>query len=349
MDSTIEGMTPRELVRRALTFQPTPRIPRNPWTLPWAEIHYPTELAVIRRDFPDDFLSPDPQFPRLEHMRGEAWHEGICVDEWGCRFVNLQEGVIGEVKDPLIADYASDLDKLRPPDEWLTFDIGLVNRQCAETDRFTLANAGLVRPFERMQFLRGTVNLYMDLMDQPAGLLRMRDRVHEWNLAMIDRWLRTDVDAMGFMDDWGTQTALLISPALWRAFFKPMYQAYVQRIHQAGKFCFFHSDGYISEIYGDLVEIGIDAINSQLFCMDIEQLGRLFKGRVTIWGEIDRQQILPRASVDQVRQAVRRLASAFYDGHGGVIAECEFGPGAKPENIRAVYDEWDRVGHTAGG
>ncbi|MDA0322938.1 MAG: hypothetical protein O2923_09520 [Verrucomicrobia bacterium] len=33
---------------------------------------------------------------------------------------------------------------------------------------------------------------------------------------------------------------------------------------------FMHSDGHILEIYPDLVEIGIDAVNSQIFCMGID-------------------------------------------------------------------------------
>ncbi|GIX07793.1 MAG: hypothetical protein KatS3mg115_2196 [Candidatus Poribacteria bacterium] len=94
------------------------------------------------------------------------------------------------------------------------------------------------------------------------------------------------------MDDWGSQTALLISPAQWREFFKPLYADYCRILHAADKFVFFHSDGHIEAIYGDLIEIGVDAINSQLFCMNIERLGRLYRGKVTFWGEIDRQGVL---------------------------------------------------------
>jgi len=40
--------------------------------------------------------------------------------------------------------------------------------------------------------------------------------------------------------------------------------------------------------------------------------------------------------------AVRELKAALYD-HGGVIAQCEFGPGAKPDNVAAVFEAWDAV------
>jgi len=334
--------SPRELVFRALRFEPTPRVPRQLWALPWAERNYPDELAAIRRDFPDDIASPPGDYPRLAHMRGDPHMPGTYVDEWGCEFTNIYPGVIGEVKNSLIASYKSDLDKLRPPDQWIDAVDG-VNEACSQTKCFML---GLprVNPFERMQWIRGPENLLMDLIEQPAGFFQLRDRVHSWNLAMIEGWARTDVDAIGWSDDWGTQRATLISPDLWRELFKPLYLEYVDRIHAAGKFAFMHSDGHIIEIYEDLIEVGVDAINSQLFCMDIDEIGRRFKGRICFWGEIDRQDILPHGSVDAVRDAVRRVARALYNGCGGVIAQCEFGPGAKPENVQAVFAEWNRIG-----
>jgi hypothetical protein len=64
---------------------------------------------------------------------------------------------------------------------------------------------------------------------------------------------------------------------------------------------------------------------------------------MTFWGEIDRQHTLPSENPDDARQAVRRVANALYDGHGGVIGQCEFGMAARPENVRAMFEEWDKV------
>lgn len=335
-------LSPRDLVYRTVRHESTPRVARSLWTLPWAETRFPQELEALRRDFPDDIASPTVDLPRPDCMRGDPYAPGTFVDEWGCEFINIQPGAIGEVKEPLIGSYQRDLDRVRPPWSWARADLSGVNRQCACSERFMLSPM-CFRLFERMQFLRGTENLYIDLIEQPAGLIEMTERIHEWNLAMIDAWGATDVDAILGMDDWGSQRSLLISPQLWRDFFKPRYRQYVERIHAAGKLCFFHSDGYIFDIYEDLIEIGVDAVNSQLFCMNIEEIGRRFKGRLTFWGEMDRQHLLAHGSVDDVRRAVRRAASALYDGRGGVIAQCEFGVGARPENVRAVYDEWDRI------
>lgn len=335
-------LTPRELVTRTLRFEPTPRVPRHMWAGPLAAEAYPEELADIRATFPDDIVGPDIELPKIDGVRGDPDAVGTYVDEWGCEFLNLQKNIMGEVKNPLIHSYESDLDKVRPPWSWVDIDPDPVNRSCAATDRFVVLLAP-IRPFERMQFIRGTENVLMDLIRQPAGLLKLRDIVHEWACALLEKWVKTDVDGIAWYDDWGSQTSLLIRPKMWRELFKPLYADYVKIIHGAGKFAFMHSDGHIMDIYEDLKEVGIDAINSQIFCMDIEEIGRRFGGRLTFWGEIDRQHVLAYGSVDETRSAVRRVADALYAGRGGVIAQCEFGPGARPENVRAVFAEWERI------
>ncbi len=334
--------SPRELVRRALRFEPAPRVPRQLWRLPWSDAGYEQRVAAVRAAFPDDLRGPQVVLPPVDGMRGDPRGAGPYIDEWGCEFVRLHPGTIGEVKRPMIRRYEDDLAKLRPPYEWIDIDVDAANRSCAASDHFMLL-AMPVRPFERMQFLRGSENVLLDLLAQPRGLFELRDRIHDWELALIDRWSQTDVDGLQWGDDWGGQTALLIDPALWREMFKPLYAEYVRRIHAAGKFAFMHLDGYVFDILEDLVEIGVDAVNSQLFCMNIEEIGRRFKGRIVFWGEIDQQRILPFATVAETRQAVRRVARALYDGGGGVIAQCWLGLDARDENVCAVFDEWDRV------
>jgi hypothetical protein len=145
------------------------------------------------------------------------------------------------------------------------------------------------------------------------------------------------------MDDWGAQNQLLIPPDLWREMFKPLYKDYCDAAKSEGKFVFMHSDGYITDIYPDLIEIGVDAVNSQLFCMDMAELERIAKGRITFWGEIDRQHILPDPDPQAGRDAVQKTAKHLYDPSGGIIAQLEFGPGANPDTVIAVYEEWEKV------
>jgi hypothetical protein len=333
-------MTSREIVKRTLEFRSPFRIPRHLWLLPWASIYFPVELARIQKDFPDDIVYSPPFFKKTPPTQGDEYAPGIFIDEWGCLIENRQTGIIGEVKEPFLKSW-SDIDTVRPPLDRLSVDTGRVNAYCKSSDKFVVAGCR-VRPFEQLQFLRKSVNLYMDLAEQPKGLFVLLERIHEFYKQELELWAGTDVDALLFSDDWGGQKSLLISPALWRTMFKPLYKEYVDIAHRSGKFMFMHSDGYIMDIFPDLVEIGIDAVNSQVFCMDMESLGRRFRGKITFWGEIDRQHILPYGTPEEVRAAVGRAWGSLYD-HGGVIAQCEFGIGAKPENVRLVFETWNRI------
>jgi hypothetical protein len=245
------------------------------------------------------------------------------------------------VKTPILADYAR-LPELQPPVEFLEVDAEVVNAFCRSTDRFVFAS-GWARLFERMQFIRGTENLLMDIADDSADFRALLDIVDGFYRTQYERWARTEVDALAMMDDWGSQQSLLISPSQWRRIFKPRYAEYVRLAHAAGKKFFVHSDGYIADIYPDLIEIGVDAINSQLFCMDIADLGRRYRGRVAFWGEIDRQQVLPLGSVEETRAAVRRVFDHLHLPAGGVIQQFSFEGDTRWENAEAVFSEWERL------
>lgn len=332
-------MDSRERVVRTLRFQSPDRAPRDLWTLPGVAMTRQEELDALLGRFPLDLARPDVQYGRGERERGTPNVVGSYRDAWGSVWHVAELGVVGEVKEPPLADWAA-LARFRPPDEILdAADFSQVNRSCAQTSQFVLAGT-TVRPFERMQFLRGTESLFLDLAYESAELYKLRDMVHAFFMRELELWAHTDVDGLSFMDDWGAQTGLLISPRQWRSFYKPLYKDYCDLIHRAGKFVFFHSDGHIAAIYPDLIEIGVDAVNSQLFCMDIEELGRNYKGKVTFWGEISRQDILPFGSVADVRAAVRRVRAALDDGRGGVFAQCEWGNDVRPENVAAVFEAW---------
>ncbi len=337
-------MTSRERVYRALEFRSPDRAPRELWYLVGVERFRQDELDEVVRKFPDDFEEPDATYGQSERETALQGDTGTYRDAWGCIWHVGEPGVAGEVKEPPIRSW-SDLASYQPPWELIRgADLTRVNEHAATTDRFVRAGTE-TRPFERMQFLRGSEQLFMDLAYGDAEIFQLRDMLHEFFCEELLMWSKTDIDGISFMDDWGAQNTLLISPKLWREFFKPLYREYVEIIHRGGKKAFFHSDGHIEAIYPDLIEIGVDAVNSQLFCMDIERLAEQYRGKITFWGEIDRQYLMPFGTPDEVREGVRRVRRALDDGTGGVIAQCEWGVKDPKENITAVFDEWNAPIH----
>jgi len=329
----------KKIVLDSLEFNNPTRIPRQLWTLPWAEKKYPDKLKNIQNEFPNDILLVNPYYKENLNTEGDLYKKGTYVDEWGCKFVNLKEGIHGEVKDPLIKKW-NEVHKVNIPLERLTINKQRINKFCNNTNKFTLPEVSQ-RPFERLQFIRGTENLFIDLIEQPSELKYLLDEIHNFYKKEVALWCETDVDGIFFMDDWGAQNNLLINPKLWRKLFKPLYKEYIEIAHNNSKYAFMHSDGYITNIIPDLVEIGLDALNSQLFCMDIKELGKKHKGKITFWGEIDRQQLLSFGSENDIKKAVNKVYENLFS-NGGIIAQCEFGPGAKPENVKQVFKSWNK-------
>lgn len=337
----------RKLVKDTLNFSNiSGRVPRQLWTLPWATKRYKNEIEKLLLDYPDDIVSvPDShkEYTVSPIRTGDLYAIGDYIDEWGCKFTNLQEGIIGEVKKPLIDasdEEWEDSSKIHIPTELLTIDKNKINEFCASTDKFVMQGDPQTC-FERLQWIRGTENLFVDLILRPKNMMKFMEKMHEFNCQLFDTWAQTNIDALFFGDDWGTQTSLLINPKVWVELFKPMYRDYSDIAKKYGKKIFFHSDGNTIDIIPHLIDIGIDAANLQIFCIGVDELMQ-FKGKITFWGEIDRQNLLPFGSVRDIKNAVENVKECLWQD-GGAIAQCEFGPGALPNNVYAVFESWNSL------
>jgi uroporphyrinogen decarboxylase len=111
-----------------------------------------------------------------------------------------------------------------------------------------------------------------------------------------------------------------------------------RRVKAAGRHVWFHSDGFIADIVGDLVEIGVDVLNFQAAVVGFDWTSRNVRGRIAVRTDIDRQGILPFAPPERVKEEVHRTFEACGTPDGGLIACGEIGPDVPLANIRAMYE-----------
>ncbi len=327
-------MTSRERVIATLNFSGPDRIPLDCWILPRSWKGREAELGAMLREHPTDFAGAPYDNPYLQIG---TYNLGTFTDAWGCEWLNLAEGIIGEVKEPVFADYAALRDFQWPMETldrgWENTAAGIANNR----EKFILGTVGNI--FERMQFLRGTEALYMDLAEESDEVYELRDRLAAFYRGLAERWVKTDVDALNFSDDWGSQRALLIRPEKWREFYKPVYKELFAIARDAGKYVFFHSDGYIADIYPDLIEIGVSALNSQVWCMGLDTVAP-YAGKITFWGELDRQHLLPYGTPADIHAAARQMKETLYR-NGGLIGQCEIDHLTSLENAEAFFTAWE--------
>jgi uroporphyrinogen decarboxylase len=271
---------------------------------------------------------------------------GLTSDEWSCVWEKLDPGVVGQVVQHPLANWDR-LPDYRFPDPlaaWRFDEPALAEtvRSARANRKYLVAYAGNV--FELMQWLRGYEGLMLDLATDRDRAILLGQRVTEYNLATVDRWVAGDCDAVGFNDDWGTQTALMVRPEVWREVFAPLYRQLFDRVHAAGKDVHFHTDGNTLEIVPDLIALGADVVNLQLSAMDMAATARVMAGRVCLRTDIDRQYILTRASPAEVTAYVRQVCELFGSERGGLILCGEINSDARLANVRAMYEAFDQFG-----
>ena len=151
-------------------------------------------------------------------------------------------------------------------------------------------------------------------------------------------------DFMFIGNDFGSQRALLLSPAHWRKLFKEPLRKFCELAHGHGLVTALHSCGDIHEIFPDLIDVGFDAINPiqvNAEHMDPVALKREYGKDVVFFGAIDENVILLKGTEKEVRAETRRIIDVLGDDGRYIVAASHdyLLPEVPAANIVAMYDE----------
>jgi uroporphyrinogen decarboxylase len=194
--------------------------------------------------------------------------------------------------------------------------------------------------FERAWTMRGMTNLLMDMYDHPQFVEDLLDAILEFNLGIVRNAARYPADAIYFGDDWGQQQGMLMGPALWRRFLKPRLARQYAAVHAIGKQVFIHSCGKVIEVFPDLIEIGLDCFNPfQPEVIDVYAAKREFGDRLSFYGGVSTQHLLPYGTPAEVKAEAKRLMQEVGSSGGYIIAPAHAIPkDAPPENMMALIE-----------
>ncbi|MHB0874738.1 MAG: uroporphyrinogen decarboxylase family protein [Anaerolineae bacterium] len=196
--------------------------------------------------------------------------------------------------------------------------------------------------FERTWTLRGFDGALMDAAADPGFYDDLVEAISEHQLAIIDRLLPLPVDAIMFSDDWGYQRGVLLGNERWRRFIKPRLAKQYERVHAAGKYTISHCCGCVSDIVPDLIEIGLDVLESvQPEAMDPYDLKRLYGGDITFWGGLGSQFTIPFGMPAGIRSEVGRLCREMGRGGGYILGPAKaLQPETPTLNAAAVVESF---------
>lgn len=193
--------------------------------------------------------------------------------------------------------------------------------------------------FDLAWHLTGFQNFMMYMAGEEEFSEKLLDRCLEYNLGLIEN-CPDYVDAIRFGEDWGLQKGLMMGPAHWRHYLKPRLKEMYEAARKRGFAVFIHSCGDISELFPDLIEIGVQAVNPiQPEVMDIYKLKKEYGKDLVLYGGVSCQKTLPLGTPEDVKRECSELLERM-GKEGGYI----FGPSgaiptdAKTENIAALID-----------
>lgn len=234
-------------------------------------------------------------------------------DEWGVTWKTIEyETPYGKGRytepagHPLAQDRA--LDTYIPPDPNRPELYQEAARVLHEfKDEYWIVGVTPTTIFESAWALRGYEQLMIDLAANPDTANQILDIPFSYHEVVTQRLVRMGVDMIWLGDDVGGQNAMLMSPRMWREYFKPRMAgliASLRAINPQIKIAY-HTDGTVYPIIPDLIEIGLDVLNPiQPMAMDPARLKNEYGRDLCFWGSLDIQETLPFGTPGQVNQEV---------------------------------------------
>jgi uroporphyrinogen decarboxylase len=194
--------------------------------------------------------------------------------------------------------------------------------------------------FDRGWALRGLENFLTDFIASPGFVHELFETLTNLYLDLIDRIAAYPFDGIRFGDDWGYQYGVLVGAERWRKFVKPGLKKIFTRAREIGLTVMVHSDGDVTELIPDLIEMGVQILNPlQPEAMDVLKIKAEFGRALCLNGGISSQFTLPRGTADEVRCEAAGCLSLLGKGGGYIASPAKALTGEVPlENAAALID-----------
>jgi len=313
-------MTPREIVLNQIRHQETPEIP---YTLPFE--------SNVGRNLDEYYGGPAWRARLKPYMAGVGAVDTDPKEPIDDKYVRDGYGGIWRqdmrpyhLERPPLAGPSFDGYTFPAPEVFFRPEWKAESRQrCMENrDAFMVGHLGWGL-FERSWNLRGFENILMDAVAEPDFFEEMLDRLTGLYLAFVEYTADLPVDGILFGDDWGDQRGVILGPERWRRFLKPRWAKIYAAVHRHGKIAMSHSCGSVAAIIPDLIEIGLDVLESvqpEAADMNPYQLKKQWGDKITFWGCLGSQSTIPMGTPAQISAEVSRLKREMGKGGGFILA-----------------------------
>jgi uroporphyrinogen decarboxylase len=177
-----------------------------------------------------------------------------------------------------------------------------------KNDYFIIGDVELTM-FEMAWHMVGLEKFLSDMALNEAYIETLLDRCMEFSVGIGKQLVALGVDGIWTGDDFGAQNGMMISPRMWRNLFKPRFAEVFSELKSVNPdvLIMYHCDGAIAPILDDLIEIGLEVFNPvqpNVAGHDPEALKSRFGDRLSFWGAIDQQYLLPSGTTEEIEKDV---------------------------------------------
>jgi uroporphyrinogen decarboxylase len=355
-------MTPRERFLAYANFKPVDRVPRRASYTDHARLRVAKYLGKDPEDPPstyfdmdtgwgaglrppDDFAFPDYTVYHEDYVG----RDDFTIDDNGCGHLSHDFYHFTEYISPLRnTDRFEDIQAypIVSNEGWLDDEMREVCEAAHAAGHYAQIFVGHM--YENAWQVRGYQPFLMDLLTQREAAELLLDRFCENNVRTAVAAAKAGYDCIATGDDVANQNTMMFKPSLWREVMKPRWAKVMAaaRAINPDIHIWYHSDGNISAILDDLVEIGVTILNPvQPECMDPFAIRKRFGDRLAFDGCVGTQTTFPFGTPAEMRRVVHELAEGLDALNGGLMLSPThvLEPEVPPENVVAFFEACDEV------
>ena len=271
-------------------------------------------------------------------QRTNGWFE----DEYGiCRVPNATGLYWHYSHHPLAKASLDEVKKYRFPDPQAAERYHELRQDVTHWKENYVIMAEMKNIFKLSWELRGFERYMLDLSLEPAIVEALAERSLEHLIELSKQYARNGVDMIMLAGDIAKQDSMMLSPQIWRAYFKPRLRTLLEEVQQEYNIIFmFHSDGNMEDVFEDIVEIGFDAITPiQPESMDVGKIMQRFGSEICLHGTISCQQTLPFGTPDDIASEVKQRIECCGTNGSLILAPSNtVQPDVPLENLLALYE-----------
>lgn len=199
--------------------------------------------------------------------------------------------------------------------------------------------------FERLHFLMGFEDTFINLMTEPEAMKDLCDAIGEYRYngmkLMVDH---VKPDIILSHDDWGSKNNLFMQPDIWREFIKPSYEKAYGYLHDHGVVIMHHADSFMEQIVEDMIDLHIDIWQGVIPQNDIVRLQKQIGGRMALMGGLDAAVVDRHDSTEEeIRRETKRVCEQYTAAGNFIPCITYGGPGTiYPQADLYINDEIDR-------